>query len=467
MLWLYLHLPSLLLDQHHHNATPMALTTGTPPVIRQPGEQAQQTGVQAGQSMATARALCPELALVPYSESQQSERLEQLAEQLYRLASPLVLWPPDGLVIRADRLTHLYPEPTDLASRLEQHLAQHGLNSLMATGTTPRMARLLARHGTQVCTREPGTMHQALRQLPVTAMDWPRTVRQRLVRMGLQRLEDLIACCPAELTSRLGPELYNDLQRTLGQAGDPVQEFHPQAGFHQSLTLNQETRDTNQLRGPLEHLLAALEAFLRQYQQLCDRLELTLHHPDHPPTPLVLETRQGEWRPEAFLELALLRLASCNLPDDVRALSLATNRTVANDVTASDDLFDNGETRQQARQSLLHRLNARLGRNSIQCPAKRPDPRPERCAHWQPVQGQSRTEAPHSGPARPLWLQQPPQQLKRPPVRWLNGPERIQGGWWDGDYVRRDYYIALLDSGQRAWLFRDQRNQWFIHGWFG
>lgn len=467
MLWLYLHLPSLLLDHCCPDSSPTALCTGTPPVILQPDNQARKMGVQAGQSLATARALTPELTLISFSKARQTELLEQVAEKLYQLAAPLALWSPDGLLIRADRLRHLYPQPGDLAMVLTQHLSQLGLNNLMATGTTPRMARLLARHGTSVCTQDPETMHRALRQLPVTATDWPEKVRQRLTRMGLHHLKDLLECCPAELASRLGPELYDDFQRMLGRSSDPVQEFHPQTAFHQSLTLNRESQNTDHLQGPLEHLLESLEAFLRQRQHLCDRLRLTLYHPDHAPTTLALETRQGESRASAFLELALLRLASVNLPDDVHALSLATARTTAIEATGSQDLFDSGESRQQARQALLHRLSARLGRDSIQCPGRRPDPRPERCAHWQPAGERGAHACRRSEPARPFWLQQPPQPLKRPPARWLNGPERIQGGWWDGDYVRRDYYIALLDNGQRAWLFRNQQNQWFIHGWFG
>ena len=467
MLWLYLHLPSLLLDHYGSNDGPMALITGLPPVIQQPDAQARQAGVQTGQSMATARALCPDLGLITFNEARQRDCLERLASELYNLAAPLALWPPDGLLIRADRLRHLYPEPEDLASVLTQHLSQQGLHRHMATGTTPRMARLLARHGSAVCTDDPDTMHHALRRLPVTATDWPEKVRQRLTPMGLQYLGDLLECCPAELTSRLGPELYGDLQKVLGRAGDPVQEFHPRAEFRQTLALNQETRNTDHLREPLEQLLDALEAFLQQRQQRCDQLQLTLHHPGHRATNLALETSQAESRAAVFLELALLRLASFTLPDEVRALSLASGRTVAVEAAESHDLFDSTGSREQAHQALLHRLRARLGRDSIQCPGRRPDPRPEHCSRWQAGPTGNAGTGPRPGPQRPFWLQQPPQPLKRPPARWLNGPERIQGGWWDGDYVRRDYYIALLDNGQRAWLFRNQQDQWFIHGWFG
>jgi protein ImuB len=33
--------------------------------------------------------------------------------------------------------------------------------------------------------------------------------------------------------------------------------------------------------------------------------------------------------------------------------------------------------------------------------------------------------------------------------------------------VHRDYYIAQLNTGQLAWVFRDAREGWFVHGWFG
>lgn len=407
------------------------------------------------------------LHLPAFSDAPWTDDLEQLATGLYQQVAPPALWPPDGLLIRVDRLRHLYSQPEELASVLTQHLSQKGVTGRMATGTSPRMARLLARHGAPVCTDDPEIMHHALRQLPVTATDWPENVQKRLTRMGLHRLTDLLECHPSELTPRLGRQWYEDLQKVLGRSGDPVQEFQPQAAFRQSLTLNQETRDSNHLQGPLAHLLEALEDFLKQRQRHCDRLYLSLHHPGHAPTTLVLETSHSESRASVFLELACLRLASITLSDDVHALSVATARLVVPETTESHDLFDRTGNREQERQVLLQRLRARLGRNSLQCPDRRPDPRPEQCGYWHPDRKPGPRTSLRSAPVRPFWLQQPPKPLQHTPARWLNGPERLQGGWWNGDAIRRDYYIALMSNGQRAWLFRNRRNQWFIHGWFG
>ena len=50
----------------------------------------------------------------------------------------------------------------------------------------------------------------------------------------------------------------------------------------------------------------------------------------------------------------------------------------------------------------------------------------------------------------------------------LQGPERIESGWWSGDDVCRDYYIAVDGKGSQLWVFKDLKSQdrWFLHGLF-
>jgi protein ImuB len=66
---------------------------------------------------------------------------------------------------------------------------------------------------------------------------------------------------------------------------------------------------------------------------------------------------------------------------------------------------------------------------------------------------------------------QVPQRLPGAPrnLRLLDGPERIETGWWDGREVSRDYYVALDPEGARVWVFRERLppHEWFLHGVFG
>ena len=76
-----------------------------------------------------------------------------------------------------------------------------------------------------------------------------------------------------------------------------------------------------------------------------------------------------------------------------------------------------------------------------------------------------------------MWLLAEPRVLEaqrgRPrhhgPLELLAGPERIESGWWDGDDVRRDYYVARDSSGARLWIYREWAGakSWFLHGIFG
>jgi len=71
---------------------------------------------------------------------------------------------------------------------------------------------------------------------------------------------------------------------------------------------------------------------------------------------------------------------------------------------------------------------------------------------------------------RPLWLLDVPEPCDERQLEFLEGPECIESGWWDGHDVARDYYVACNRHGARMWVFRNRRQAdppgWFLHGWF-
>ena len=54
------------------------------------------------------------------------------------------------------------------------------------------------------------------------------------------------------------------------------------------------------------------------------------------------------------------------------------------------------------------------------------------------------------------------------PLDLATGPERIEAGWWDGEEVRRDYYVATNARGESYWIYREHRDlsAWYLHGVF-
>jgi protein ImuB len=129
---------------------------------------------------------------------------------------------------------------------------------------------------------------------------------------------------------------------------------------------------------------------------------------------------------------------------------------------ASPGLFGDPRSEAEAWERLIERLQARLGNVLVHGLATSSEHRPERA--WRPVaaSGAGAAEAP-PGP-RPLWLLEPPRRVVEGDFVLLAGPERIESGWWEGEDVVRDYFIATRGASL-AWIYR-AREGWFLHGLF-
>jgi protein ImuB len=104
------------------------------------------------------------------------------------------------------------------------------------------------------------------------------------------------------------------------------------------------------------------------------------------------------------------------------------------------------------------------------------DHRPEYAQKTQPASLQvnaGASELPTLSMRRPLWLLPEPLPLTtavKPPtsLHLMQGPERIEAGWWNDAPLKRDYYVATQGQ-QSCWVFKDlmQSSGWYVHGWFG
>ena len=60
----------------------------------------------------------------------------------------------------------------------------------------------------------------------------------------------------------------------------------------------------------------------------------------------------------------------------------------------------------------------------------------------------------------------------RPPRRGQADPprspsrRRIESGWWDGNNVARDYFVARMQNEALVWIYRERGGGWYLHGLF-
>jgi protein ImuB len=147
------------------------------------------------------------------------------------------------------------------------------------------------------------------------------------------------------------------------------------------------------------------------------------------------------------------------------------------------ELFATARGEQEGLLRLIERLQARLGPAAVTQLEPHDDHRPEHAFRQVPIEraNASRSSDVSCTAPRPLWLLPEPIPLAehqhRPvygtPLTLLSGPERIESGWWDGQWAERDYFIARDEQHALLWIFRPRapdpssRDRWYLHGKFG
>ncbi|MGQ7301322.1 Y-family DNA polymerase [Marinobacter nauticus] len=473
MLWLYLHFPHLLLDhvrRSQQTQGALAVVDLAGQAILQVCPEADHLGIRPGMRLKTALGLAPDLVILHLDSQQEANLLEEQARWLYRYAAHITLSPPHGLWAEVSSLQRLYGGLPAVWQTVEQALAERQLTAWLALGHTPLAAQLLAQAGKGECTADKGHILTALGKLPLVAAGFDEKSCTRLHRLGLNTLAEVFNLPARELARRLSPELLARIQKAQGTRPDPKSPWHPPHRFRQRADFIQEVEHAQGLLFALQRILTELEEDLCWRQQDTDTLHLLLQHRHEEATRLTLQTTGPEHRAESFLKLLRLKLDQHPLRAPVISLSLSVKRFLGREAPVGQDLLGDGQDLNEAWHTLASRLQARLGTEALQQLAPRADHRPEfawTASAIKPASRHSETPEVSGLPARPLWLLSTPHPLAEPPARWFSGPERISAGWWDGQRVHRDYYIAQLSSGQLAWVFRDIRDGWYIHGWFG
>ncbi len=515
-LWLAVHLPQLALECLPR-PLPAAASRSTPlPQVVVSGEGAQcevvavdtaalGLGIRQGHGLNAAYALCPLLEVLPRDLDRELQMLQTLA----RLATQYTPWvslePPDGLLLEVRGSLRLLGGTRALLARWRQDLAQQGLTAALALTPTPWSALWAARAATpgaavRVIT-EWGALAAALSGLPLAVTRWPESLRDRLAEAGARQVGDILRLPRDGLARRYGPAMAQMLEQALGQRPTPRARTVLPERFVTTFELEAEATDVAHLQPAVDHVLHALETFLRVRTAGVHGVVLQLRHrpgPQESVSPALTTLALSLVAPGASaMRLGALlreRLERLVLVAPVRALRLRSGVVVPLPAATDAVPGTSNLTEVGAAAALLDRLRARLGAGAVQGVCLVPEHRPE--AAWRRAvptvratpsmraakasnSRRSSGMAQTTTPMRPLWLLPVPERLRvchgQPWHAGLltaeQGPERIESGWWDGAEVQRDYYVVRQEDGVRLWIFRERGEvapgSWWLHGVFG
>ncbi|KAB0464586.1 nucleotidyltransferase [Vibrio kanaloae] len=489
MLWLYLHFPSLQLDTLFNSnelglngashAQPIIIVDEKDHRVLQANQAALQSGITLGMGLGSAAALCHNLHVHPYSIELEKNKLKEIAQWAYLVTSDMALLPPNGLLIKASNMLSFYNGLDNYWLELKSHLELLNIQFSFATGYSPLSAILLGKQSINQVTNNVEQMKAWANQQTLSSSELPTKQVERLNRVGINLVEDLLKLPLQEVARRFDIDLVNYVGRLNGQFKHLIDFYHPPESFQQYLELLFDIENILFIEKPLLKLLNQLECFLKLRDRVAFELTLTLHLRDKDDHPVSFYSAQGDYLAGKWANLTHLTLESLKLTAPVQGLTLSLIRH-GEPQMAYHDLFD-GNTGTLAALDLLSLLQAKLGQACIQTPKMQQDPRPEKNNQYSlptlshvakkaltPQKANQQTTTAISinqQRLRPSILLPEPEVLTES-VTLSQGPERIVSGWWDGEKIIRDYFIAYSKNGRWLWVFRTPDKQWFLHGLF-
>lgn len=507
--------------------------------------EAEAAGLSLGQPLRDATAICPALLTVPADPLTEARFLGTLRRWAGRFSPWVAEEPPAGLMIDLTGAAHLHGGEEGVLARVAEDCESLGLTVRAAIADTPGAAWGLARHaggglGTvrsgdaidqearatrsravkrrgwergggaprPVATRgaeaavisPPGRLHEALSGLPLAALRLDGDVVDRLMRLGLRRVGDIMGLPRAALARRFGADTLRRLDQAMGLEPEPVSPARPPMHFAVRLTLPDPIGLRSDVEAALDRLLPPFCDKLRARGRGVRRVLFQGFRADGGVASVEVGLARAADSPDRIRPLLHLKLDQIDAGfgiDCLRLEALATEAVSAVqhrgqlEVTAQALAGRPAASAAQAIEDLIGRLGARLGTEGVlrlhpadsHVPAKSakllmaawsqphdgfwpapPAPRPLVMFRPEPVEAPETREL----PARFRW------RRRDFAVRVAAGPERLQPEWWfeDPDWRggTRDYWRVETEGGDRLWLFYGQggavTEQWYCEGLF-
>lgn len=428
---------------------------------------------------------------LPEQNSGPGTTLTDIATTLLQYTPELALYDSGSLLLDVTASLSLFKGPRMLCQRIRHSLG--AMNAPARTGMAPTAmgAWLMARQD-QSMQRRILSMQSLVRQLdalPVSTMPAAHPYLHWLQAIGCTTLKDLARLPRTGLRQRTSAQLITCLDAAYGKTALHLNWHQAPETFQALRNLEFHSTQIHALSYAARGLLEQLCGWLHAHGQAATSMQFSLHHEKGrhacPPSYITLNLSEPSQDPENFLLLFKEHLQLVNLPAPIIAIELHRVQTQPQ-CTVSGDLFPDRTQQRHQENQLLDILYARLGPGSILQPRPVASHIPEHANRWlqvssNPAQLHSRSGRSSSFPDTriPFWMLEHPMQLDtcndRPmylghALHLLEGPDRIESGWWmGGRHEQRDYFVAHDNQHCRYWIYRQRGSDcpsWFLHGFF-
>ncbi len=416
--------------------------------------------------------------------------LDRLAAWFLRY-SPLVAPDhPDGLLIDATGVPHLFGGEAAMLQKMSQRLQRDNITAHIAMADTPGTAWACAHYGNEGVIAVNGA-REALEHLPTAALRLKQAVVASLKRVGVRTIGDLLRLPRATLPHRFGRDVVQRLDQAFGRQSEAINPVFPQGAKSEVMKFAEPVAT----REGLQQIAVTL------CDRLCKRLEIAMEgvkradlifiRVDGHMEAIRVATAQATYDAVHLSRMFVERLETVDPGFGIEVATLTANLTELvkpKQVSALKDVdVDNRELA-----TMADRLANLHGAGNIFKVGPTQSGKPETAVRRFPITAEINDSWPKAH-ARPVHLLEQPEIIEvtamlpdYPPkqfkwrhrlhkVKNATGPERLRDEWWRaaneiGEV--RDYFKVENERGERYWIFRDNRitqnstYRWYMHGIF-
>jgi protein ImuB len=459
-LWLCIYLPTLplqaLSDKDEREAEAVFEDEKGMRRILLADKKARAAGIIPGLAVNAALALLPTLCLKERSLLREQQVLRALAAWALQFTSFVCIEGPNILLLEIAGSLQLFGGLSTLERKIASGLKSQGVSALLSIAPTPLASTWLAKAGCGVSIPAQADLTGALSKLPIRCLNWPDSVNESLNGMGITHVGDALRLPREGFARRFGTGRLAELDRALGRLPDPRQSYRAPEPFCSEYEL--------------------LERFLLTRQLSVQRVLFSFFHLKAPATHLILGCVQAGRSVEHWFALLKIKFEQLELPAPVITIRCRGGQSQLLTARTEKFTFNDADGRQgEPITYLVERISARIGDEAVQGVTTVAEHRPQYAWSFKDPEQAANCVA-VSTARRPLWLlpESRPLHLEQGiplyqgALKLLDRPERLETGWWDGDGIARDYYVAVNPAGNHVWVYQDRRSgAWYLHGIFG
>lgn len=451
---------------------------------------AEAKGIYKGMALADARAICPALQVATNKPGLTDKILRRLAEWCIRFTPIAAVDTYGGVMLDASGCGHLWGCEENYLRDIIKRIEAKGFLVKAAMSDTIGSAWAVAGFASTPGVIQSGQQIQALEHLPCECLRIGADISERLHKLGLHQVKDLLGMQPAALRRRFGNAILQRLNQASGAEAEYIEPVCPPEPFRERLPCLEPIVTRKGIEMALQQLLEALCKRLNSKGKGIREILFKGLRVDSREVHISVSTIAPSTNISHLFKLFSLKLSAIEPALGIELFILEAIK-IEDHAPRQEALWTQAGGFEDTRiAELIDRISGKIGVDAVSRYLPAEHYWPERSVR----KAVSLKEAAISGwrieKPRPVRLLPSPEPIAvtapipdYPPMMFTyreklhkiiraDGPERIEQEWWIEDGRHRDYYVVQDEEGSRYWLFRsghydaEKSYSWYIHGFF-